>query len=196
MKTVFYKEIGLDILEQVYEPREDSMLLAEQVEKEVEGKKLSVLDIGTGSGLQAIIASQKGSVVTATDINPIALDCAKSNAEKNGVEIEFLLGDLFEPLNSEPRLHGSTAPLNKFDLIIFNAPYLKEEGAPAEKELIDHSYAGAGKIKEFLEQYKNFLKPGGFALLVHNSLSGVEVSGEIIASKKVAFEEIFVSKPV
>jgi release factor glutamine methyltransferase len=145
-------------------------------------KEQKVLDIGTGSGLQAIISAKQGGEVIATDINPEAIECAKKNAEKNGVEIEFRVCDLFESITG------------KFDLIIFNSPYLPEESAPAEKEPIDQSYAGAGKIKEFLEQYKKFLKPDGYALLVYSSLSGVEVGGEIIARKKVAFEEIFVSK--
>jgi len=196
MKKVFYDDIELNILDQVYEPREDSWLLADELVKVLEGsgtRGLSVLDIGTGSGLQAIIAAKQGAGVVATDINPIAVECARKNAERNGEKIDFRVGDLFEPL-SEPRIHGAPEPLNKFDLIIFNAPYLPEESAPKNKELIDHSYAGAGKIKEFLEHYKNFLKPNGYALLVYSSLSGVEVGGEIVARKKLDFEEIFVAK--
>ncbi|MDP7282223.1 MAG: methyltransferase [Candidatus Undinarchaeales archaeon] len=176
---IFYKDIELDILDQVYEPREDSILLADQLNVK---KGMNVLDIGTGCGIQAIVSAKQGASVVATDINPNAIECAKQNAEKNNVEIEFRQGDLFEPITE------------KFDLIIFNAPYLKEESAPAEKQPIDDSYAGAGKINEFLEQYKNYLKPDGSALLVYSSLSGIEVTGEIIATKKVAFEEIFVIK--
>jgi len=179
MKTVVYKDIILEISEQVYEPREDSFLLAEQLNIK---KGMNILDIGTGSGLQAIICAKQGAEVIATDINPEAIECAKKNAEKNGVEIEFRTCDLFESITG------------KFDLIIFNSPYLPEESAPTEKEPIDQSYAGVGKIKEFLEQYKKFLKPDGYALLVYSSLSGVEVSGEIIAGKKVAFEEILIAK--
>jgi len=186
MKKVFYEDIELEIGEQVYEPREDSMLLAEEVKSGLRSPGapvLRILDIGTGSGLQAIIVAKQGASVVAIDINPIAVECAKKNAEKNNVKIDFKIGDLFEPAAGQ-----------KFDLIIFNAPYLPEESVPKEKEPIDHSYAGAGKIKEFLEQYKNYLKPNGYALLVYSSLSGVEVPGEIVATKKLAFEEIYVVK--
>ncbi|MFH1450959.1 MAG: HemK2/MTQ2 family protein methyltransferase [archaeon] len=191
MKKVFYRDITLEIFDQVYEPREDSFLLAEVVEKVlsgggrrgVVGRSVEVLDIGTGSGMQAIIAAKLGANVVATDINQIAIECAEKNAEKNNVEIDLRKGDMFWPVRDE-----------KFDLIIFNAPYLPEESAPEEKELIDYSYAGAGRIKEFLEEYQNHLKTGGCALLVFSSLSGINVLGEIIARKKVAFEEICVAR--
>jgi release factor glutamine methyltransferase len=180
MNKIFYNDIELEIFEQVYEPREDSYLLADNL-KVNEGMK--VLDIGTGSGLQAIICAKQGANVIATDINPEAIKCAKRNAENTGVAIEFLQGNLFEPIKGK-----------KFDLIIFNSPYLPEGSAPKEKTLLDLSYAGADKINIFLDQYKNHLEPEGRALLVHSSLSKIKVPGKIISAKKVAFEEIVLSE--
>jgi len=75
----------------------------------------TVLDIGTGSGVQAIFAADKASSVLATDINPVAVKMAKLNAERNGVSdiVEFRQGDLFEPVNKD----------EKFDVILFNIAY-------------------------------------------------------------------------
>jgi len=173
MKKAFYQDIVLDISENVYEPREDSFLLAESLDvKESE----EVLELGTGSGLQAILAAKKGASVVATDINPEAVECAKKNAEANGVEIGFLVGDLFESIGK------------KFDLIIFNPPYLKKDG-PIKKP-IDLSYNSSEVIKRFLAEYKKYLKPGGRAVIVNSSISGVDVPGKVLATKKLFFEEI------
>ena len=169
----FYNDLVLDISENVYEPREDSFLLADNLKVSVGGE---VLELGTGSGLQAILAAKQGAKVVATDINPEAIECARKNAEENGVEIEFLVGDLFEPNEK------------KFDLIIFNPPYLQKDG-PVKKP-IDLSYNSSEVIPRFLEEYEKYLKPGGRAVIVNSSISGVEVPGKVLAKKKLFFEEI------
>ena len=80
----------------VYEPREDSYLLSFQVRKYARG---NVIDIGTGSGIQAKEAASKNNVfhVVATDINPEAIKFARKNSQVNH-KIEFFAGDLFEPV--------------------------------------------------------------------------------------------------
>jgi release factor glutamine methyltransferase len=72
-----------------------------------------VLDLGTGCGVNAILAASKSTRVLATDINSIALDAARRNAEANGVadRITFVESDVFQH-----------AP-GKFDLIIFDPPF-------------------------------------------------------------------------
>jgi methylase of polypeptide subunit release factors len=77
-------------VEPVYTPREDSYLLAEAVNGLVEG---IVLDMGTGSGIQAITAALKPQVteVVAVDINPLALELAERNALKSGVREKIRL---------------------------------------------------------------------------------------------------------
>src|SRR3989338_9032417 len=69
---------------QVYEPAEDSQLLASAVEKYASG---SVLDMGAGSGIQAITAAKKTGVksVVAADVNDDALKHAAAAAEKEKV---------------------------------------------------------------------------------------------------------------
>lgn len=179
MGEVHYKGCIFHIHPQVYAPREDSFLLAENLHARKGG---AVLEIGTGCGILAILAAKSDASVVATDINPHAVENAKENAELNGVsdKVELRQGYLFEPIKPE----------EKFDLIIFNPPYLPKEEEP--EEWIDYSYSSSEVIKEFLEEYKDFLKQGGKCLLINSSISGVEVKGKIIAKKKLAFEELCV----
>jgi len=73
----------------------------------------ATLDVGTGTGIQALRAASHSETVTATDLNERALVFAAFNARLNGIEnIEFLFGDGLEPVAGR-----------KFDLIISNPPF-------------------------------------------------------------------------
>lgn len=77
----------------------------------------SILEIGTGSGCIAISIAQKFPQlqITATDINPQALELAQQNANKNNItNITFLKSNLFENISTEQH----------FDLIVSNPPYI------------------------------------------------------------------------
>ena len=76
----------------------------------------SALDLGTGSGALAIALSlgRPGAAVTAVDLSPEALEVARANATALGAAVTFLAGDLYAPLPPEQR----------FDVIVFNPPYL------------------------------------------------------------------------
>lgn len=96
--------------ENVLIPRPDTEIL---VEKVLEYKPKTVLDIGTGSGAIAVSVAKYGEAeVTAVDISRKALETAAKNAAANGVEIKFVKSDIFE--NTE----GS------FDAIVSNPPYI------------------------------------------------------------------------
>lgn len=72
------------------------------------------LDIGTGSGAQALLAARHSEYVIATDLNPRAVAFTALNAALNGIDnLEVRLGSLFEPVAGET-----------FDLITCNAPYV------------------------------------------------------------------------
>ncbi len=66
--------------ENVYEPAEDTFLLADNL---MVKKSDKVLEIGTGTGIIAIIASKKAKNVVAVDINKYAVECAQKNSEIN-----------------------------------------------------------------------------------------------------------------
>jgi SAM-dependent methyltransferase len=76
----------------------------------------TVLDIGTGCGILGIFAALRGYSVTAIDIEPGAVACARANAKRNGVEKQMCVmeGDLFSPVEGEV-----------FDVVIFNLPFFR-----------------------------------------------------------------------
>lgn len=164
-KKVFFKNYVFQVDKHVYEPAEDTFLIAEKLIVE---ECDTVLDIGTGCGILAVLAAEKAKHVVAVDINPYAIECATKNAEVNGVEekIEFRRGDLFQ----------SIKPGEKFSLILFNAPYLPSE-PHEERSWIGKAWAGGpdGRIiiDRFVVGVSNFLADGGKFQLVQSSLSDV-----------------------
>jgi len=191
-KKLSFRGLVFLVDEKVYEPAEDTFLLAENLkvkEKEV------VLDMGTGCGILGVLATEKAKKVVATDINPYAIKCAEKNAKTNRVEdkIEFRLGDLFQPIR----------PDETFSLILFNAPYLPSEPYE-ERSWIRRAWAGgpSGRkvIDRFITDALEFLKADGRILLVQSSLSDIgktiqrfdetAIKARIVAEGKFPFEKI------
>ena len=72
-----------------------------------------VLDLGTGSGIQALTLAARGARVTATDVSARALAFARFNADLAGLPVDLRTGSLFEPVTGET-----------FDLIVSNPPFV------------------------------------------------------------------------
>lgn len=173
----------------VYEPQEDSFLLKEFVRKYAKGV---VLDMGTGSGLQAIEAahSAKTTKVYAIDIDPQSIAyCKKHHNHKHHTKVTWLLGDLFSPLKKNIQ----------FDVIIFNAPYLPQDHNVRDIAL-EGGKQGHETIERFLKLAGQYLKPDGKILLVFSSLTPhiprmLEENlfvGKELGKRHVFFEDIIV----
>jgi release factor glutamine methyltransferase len=191
-KKVFFRDYVFMVDEHVYEPAEDTFLIAENMTVTEDD---AVLEIGTGCGILAVLAAQKAKTVVAVDINPHALECADMNAENNSIKekIEFRYGDLFQPIKQKER----------FSLILFNSPYLPSE-PDEEKSWIGKAWAGGptGRqvIDRFIADAPRRLADGGRILLVQSSLSDVNRTLEmfkeknlhavVVAQVKVPFESI------
>lgn len=109
------------------ETEEWILSLIEQLEP-VKKYQLAILDIGTGTGCIALALANacKNAQVTAIDINPQALELARTNAQRNGLSnVEFVESDVFKGL---PRTQH-------FDLIVSNPPYITH----AEYQALDTS---------------------------------------------------------
>lgn len=83
-------------------------------------QEFSILDIGTGSGCIAIALSHAFPYARteALEVSPDALRLAAMNAEMNGTEVHFRLGDILDP--------EATASLPGYHLIVSNPPYVTE----------------------------------------------------------------------
>ena len=111
------------------------------------------LDLGTGSGICAIFAARRGFRVTAVDLNPEAVRCARVNVLLNRLDerVEVLQGDLFEPLGGR-----------RFDLIFFNPPFYRGE----PKSLFDMAWRATDVFERFAGGLDNALALGGRALIL------------------------------
>ena len=173
------------LMEEVYKPGEDSYLLQRHVERLVYG---NVLDMGTGSGIQAVAAAIKQEVrnVLAVDINPAALIAAEKRAMMYGVsdKLELQLSNLFESVE------------DVFDWILFNTPYL-----PSVGEADEASWAGGESggeiIRSFLMEAKEYLAADGSILMIYSNQSGLtdddfsEYNFEVLEEMGLFFEKIY-----
>ncbi|MFA5830735.1 MAG: methyltransferase [Candidatus Paceibacterota bacterium] len=71
----------------------------------------SAVEIGTGNGFVPIYLKTLGYSCDGTDINPLAVECAKKNADRNNAKNSFYVSNLFE------QVRGT------YDLILFNPPF-------------------------------------------------------------------------
>ena len=104
-------------------PRPETAELVEKVERlKVKGERIKVLDIGTGSGCIAIGLKKAHPEwqVTGIDISAEAIEVAKENAKRNGVEVEFKVADIFGIQNTDYRLQTD------FEIVVSNPPYICE----------------------------------------------------------------------
>ncbi len=193
-KRAFFSDYVFDVCENVYEPAEDSFLFAENLEVNAGDW---VLELGTGSGILGILAAKKAREVVAVDLNPHAVRCAKQNAVLNDVsdKMLFLQGDLFTALTDA----------EKFDLILFNAPYLPLEDSETDSWL-GRAWAGGATgrqvIDRFISQAQSHMRQTGRILLMQSTLANIEetqqkfaahsMNARVVASLSLPFFETLV----
>ena len=121
-----YKDISLEISPEVFHPGFffSTKLLLQYISK-LPLRQKKFLELGCGSGLISIAAARKGAVVTASDINPVAVEFLKKNCRENNVEMEIIQSDLFKRI-----------PVRAFDIMAINPPYYKKQAVTAK----DHAW--------------------------------------------------------
>ena len=160
----------------VYEPAEDSRLLAETVAPEI-GPDERVLEVGVGSGYVATtVETEAGARVVGSDINPDA--CAA--AREAGVEV--VRANLLDPFVEDA-----------FDVALFNPPYLPTPPEMEWDDPLEHALSGGpdGRrlVRPFLDSVGRVLRPGGQAFLLVSSLTDVEAVTELAAAAGLTVAE-------
>ena len=165
----------------IYQPAEDSYLLQKYVRRCAFGR---VLDLGTGSGIQALTAVENKIVreVVAVDINENAIKELKTEISKKKIrKITVKKSNLFSNVK------------DKFDTIIFNPPYLPQD--KIGNEIIEDPALYGGKhgweiSEKFFNEVNQFLVANGKILFLFSSLTNKEKIEEIISHNLLEFKEL------
>jgi len=165
---------GLEIKEEalVYRPAEDSLLAIKAIKALKNFSEPEVLDVGTGSGILGLYAAMlfHAKKLVMSDINKRACMLAERNYMLNkdklsGTNVIILKSDLFENIKG------------RYDIIIFNAPYLKGS-IDAHLPIIERAWNGGPTGIEvslrFLNEAFSHLKKNGAIILLASSLSDID----------------------
>ncbi|MDV7350796.1 HemK2/MTQ2 family protein methyltransferase [Halorubrum distributum] len=149
----------------VYQPAEDSGLLAEAAIEEAHGR---VLEVGTGSGWVAErIADERGLDVVGSDRNPHAARQARERG------VEAVVADLLDPFRADA-----------FDAVCFNPPYLPTDPDNEWDDWMEHALSGGESGRELIEPFLadvgRVLAPDGVVLLLVSSLTGYDEVLELV----------------
>ncbi len=176
--------------ELIYQPAEDSYLLSRVLIKQKIPKNWRILEIGAGSGIQARTLIRNKNIsnekITLSDIN----DYAVKKLRENFPGIRVICSDLFKNIPKE----------EKFDLIIFNPPYLPkniENLEDKDSELITTGgFKGSEIINKFLSDSEEYLNKNGKILLLTSSLTKninwIKWKRKILDEEKLFMEKLWV----
>lgn len=177
------ERVRIECCSDVYAPAEDTFLLLGALRV---GRDDKVLEMGSGTGVIAVHCAKGGAWVTAADINEAAVNCTKLNASINDVLVNVVQSDMFSSVEG------------KFDLIIFNPPYLRGEA----DDVKDLSWAGGPSgtegLHRFLEQAMDHLEENGRIVIITSSDMDQNALGKVLrsfmvkelASMRLFFEEL------
>lgn len=195
-------------LDTVYKPAEDSFLLIDALEDDLEilkaMKPVMCLEIGSGSGvvltaLAMALSDYNQCYYTAIDINPNACKSTKKTGSINSVDINVIQMDLLQNIHSK----------QKFDIIIFNPPYVVTESEEVlATELISKAWAGGSHGREVMERVfpciPNLLSDTGLFYLVvveenepayiRDTFKRWNMTGILTKERKVRGEHLYVMR--
>jgi len=188
-RRIFHMGLELRVPEDVFPPAGDGSfhrLIREEVRPSDR-----VLDMGTGSGIGALLAASQSSDVVAVDINPRAVEAAAANAVRNGVaeRITFLESDVFAAVDGA------------FDLLLFDPPFRWFKARDLlELGTADENYRA---LTTFMTRARQYLRPGG-RILLHFGTSGdidylyqlIDAAGlkkEVLATEQLTRDDLAVT---
>lgn len=174
--------LGLEVVipPGVFSPTPTSDLLGRAVLTEVRPTD-RVLDMGSGSGVNAILAATVADDVVGVDVNPAAVAAARVNAARNGVRAAFAVSDVFSAVEGA------------FDLVVIDPPFRWFSPRDLlEAAITDEGYSALGR---FFDGLSSRLRPGGRVLLffgtsgdqehVLSLATGAGLRVEVLASREL-----------
>lgn len=190
MVTTAYTEPGDLVIAApgVYPPQEDSRLLVDVMDRYRPPTALRVADLCTGSGFVAVAAATRGAAaVTAFDICPHAVRCARANASAAGVHVDVHLGHW-----------ARAAEFGPFDLVLSNPPYVPapdggDEGYPADAApplAVDAGVDGRLVLDPLCAHAPALLTDGGMLLVVQSEFSGIEETVRALQCAGLRVEDV------
>ena len=161
----------------VYEPAEDSRLLAETAADEFDAGE-SVLEVGVGSGyVAAAVRDETGARVVGSDINPDACEAARDAG------VAAVRANLLDPF-ADGRFHA----------VLFNPPYLPTPPDREWDDPLEHALSGGedGRrlVRPFFRDVGRVLRPTGRAYLLVSSLTGLEAVDDLAREAGLATREL------
>ena len=158
--------VELEINDQVLVPRPETETLIEDILLSFNQHRLSVLDLGTGSGAISLALKKEREEwnIFSSDFSEKALGIAKTNSLKNDLHIFLACSNWLNAFRP-----------NSFDLIISNPPYIKEDDLRLESDGLSHEPRsalisgplGIEDLYTISDNAKDFLKKRGWLYLEH-----------------------------
>lgn len=169
-RSYYYKNIHLKIPSEVFHPGffSSTKLLLTEIDKSELNQRL-FLELGAGSGLISFYAAKKNAVVTATDINPVAIDYLKKNAEMNLCDLTIIESDLFEKI-----------PPQQFDIIAINPPYFKKD-PQSYTELAWYCGENGEYFQKLFSTIHSYIHEDSVILMVLGEQCDLEMIGSVAA---------------
>jgi release factor glutamine methyltransferase len=185
----------------VYSPAEDSFLLA----RNATACRGRILEIGCGTGIVSLHCARANAsnIVEGVDISNAAVVLANKNAKQNKIaNARFYESDFFSNIDTKAN--------EKYDWILFNAPYLPTSEYEKVKGKINFAFDGGENGRDVIEKFiglaPSHLKKGGSVLLIASSLSGIDeickcfsekgFNTEIIDEEHFFFEKLVVIRAI
>jgi release factor glutamine methyltransferase len=169
-----YQNIHIRIFTTVFHPGffgSTKFILQHLKNQDLENR--TFLEVGSGSGLISVFAAANGANVTALDLNPVAIQNTKSNAELNGVTVKVVQSDLFESIEPQP-----------FDWIAINPPYYPK--APeTHEELAWYCGEDFEYFRKLFNQIGDYMNAKSSVIMVLSQACDIE------SIKKIAMQSGF-----
>jgi len=180
-----YQDIEVLVHPEVFPPHltlSTKILLDYISDKELQGE--TFLELGCGSGIISLFASKKGAIVTASDINKMALEYLEKASEENNLKVEYIYSNLFENLQGK-----------HFDFIIINPPYYPKKPKNIKEEAW---FCGENfeYFKNLFQQLPDFLSEENSTFMILSEDCEIEKIKSIALKNDLVFETVFQTKKV